>query len=71
MVLGTQFCLGFCNFTELYLHEMLRGDHEARGDVISVYKNLKGGCKEVGVKLFSVVPGQKATGTSWNTESSV
>lgn len=64
MVLGTQCCLGFCNFTELYLREMFR-IMGLREDVISVYKNLKGGCQEAGVKLFSVVPGQKAAGTSW------
>jgi len=37
-------------------------ERRLRADPINVYKDLKGWCKEGGVRLFSVVPSDKTKG---------
>lgn len=36
-----------------------------RGELVSVYKYLKGGCKENGTRLFSVVSSNRIRGTGY------
>lgn len=44
-----------------------------KGDLIHVYKNLKGGCREDGARLFSLVPvtEKEVMGTNGNTGRSL
>lgn len=46
-------------------------EEKAQGDVISVCKYQKGGCKEDRARHFPVVPGSEAKGTNWNAGASV
>jgi len=39
------------------------GEEKAQGDFISLYKYLKGGCKQDGARLFSVVPWDRTRGS--------